>query len=77
MAKIEEPEAVPAPMAGQAQEAQPVGNRPWAGYDHSTVGEIMTRSSQLNDDGRKRVLAYERRNQKRDAIILPLVNWNS
>lgn len=53
------------------------GNRPWAGYDQSNVGEVLGRAATLNDAGRERILEYERANKKRKGIIEALVNWNS
>lgn len=53
------------------------GNRPWAGYDQSTVGEILAKAALLNDAGRERILTYERANKNRKGIVEALVNWNS
>lgn len=53
------------------------GRKPWNEYDKATVGEIMKRAVALDDAGRARIVEYEQRNKKRDAVMLPLVNWNS
>lgn len=51
--------------------------RPWEGYENATVGQLMTRLVNMDDDGRARALAYERTYKKRKQVIWILVNWNS
>lgn len=50
---------------------------PWEGYDDSAVELILDRLKGSDKAARDQVLAYERANKKRDAVIVPLVNWNS
>lgn len=50
---------------------------PWSFYDQLTPDEILLRCVRGGKVVRAKVLAYERAHKKRDAIILPLVNWNS
>lgn len=49
----------------------------WAGYDDLTVGGVLTAAVRGSDELRTQILEHERAKQGRQAIIQPLVNWNS
>lgn len=49
----------------------------WAGYDKLTIGEILTIAAKGNDDRRRRIVEHEQKGRNRNAVIEPLVNWNS
>lgn len=51
--------------------------QPFEGYDNMTVGNLMRRFVNMDDDGRARALRYERKRRNRKQVIWVLVNWNS
>lgn len=49
----------------------------WNDYDSLTVGQIMAAAARGDETFRQEIVARERRGRNRDAVIMPLVNWNS
>lgn len=50
---------------------------PFKTYEKATVAETLREAKNMDDEGRARLLAYERTHKNRDGVIEPLVNWNS
>lgn len=46
-------------------------------YNNLTVGVVMQLAVEGDHQLRRKILVWERKGKKRDAVILPLVNWNS
>lgn len=66
----------PAPQPPPPAPSEPL-TPPWVRYERFTVEEILARCHKGGKALRRRVLAWEQEHQKREAIIEPLVNWNS
>lgn len=49
----------------------------WEQYDELSVGRILEECVKGGKEVRQAILEREQKGEKRDAIILPLVNWNS
>lgn len=46
-------------------------------FNNLTVGVIMGMAAEGDHQLRRKLLQWEKKGRKRDAVILPLVNWNS
>lgn len=46
-------------------------------FNNLSVGVIMQLAVEGDHQLRRKLLQWERKGRKRDAVILPLVNWNS
>lgn len=46
-------------------------------FNGLTVGVIMGLAVEGDHQLRRKILQWEKKGKKRDAVILPLVNWNS